>query len=161
MLRVLIVDDSLIVRRNMQKFLTNLNIKVVGEAKNGVEAVEKCCTLKPNLITMDITMPDMDGITALKLIKEFDKDVKIIMSTSHGQEKMVLDSIKVGAKGYMLKPITEDKLVTTISKIFPLHNFKVEVYDEIEEIDERFLAKDVFIEDMEIVETIEQKENIS
>lgn len=139
--RVLIVDDSLIVRRNMEKFLKKLSFDVVGDAKNGIEAIEMCTRLKPDLITMDITMPDMDGITAVKKIREFDKDVRIIMSTSHGQEKMVLDSIKAGARGYILKPITEEKLINTLKKIFPFHRFIDEVYYEqgsveaLEEID--------------------------
>lgn len=118
-LKVLIVDDSLIVRKNMNKLLIMLNQDVIGEAKDGQEAVSMCRTLKPDLITMDITMPDMDGITAVKKIREFDKDVKIIMSTSHGQEKMVLDSIKAGAKGYILKPLTKEKLICSLKKIFP------------------------------------------
>jgi len=107
----------------MQKFLTKLSFEVIGEAKNGLEAIEMCSKFSPDLITMDITMPDMDGITAVKRIREFDKNVKIIMSTSHGQEKMVLDSIKSGARGYMLKPITEEKLLNTLKKVFPLHRF--------------------------------------
>lgn len=141
MLNVLIVDDSLIVRRNMQKILEKINLKVVGDAKNGIEAVNMCASLKPDLITMDITMPDMDGITAVKLIREFDKDVRIIMSTSHGQEKMVLESIKAGARGYMLKPITEEKLLTTLQKAFPHHSFSGEIHDELELIDEASLSE--------------------
>ncbi len=123
MLKVLIVDDSLIVRRNMSKFLLNLGHEILSEAKDGLEAVEMCRKFKPDLITMDITMPDMDGITAVKKIREFDKNVRIIMSTSHGQEKMVLDSIKAGAKGYLLKPITGDKLSIAIAKAFPEMEF--------------------------------------
>lgn len=119
MLNVLIVDDSLIIRRNMSKIITSLGYKVMGEAKNGQEAVDMTKKLCPDLITMDITMPDMDGITAVKHIVEFNKDVRIIMSTSHGQEQMVLDSIKAGAKGYLLKPISEEKLALTINKVFP------------------------------------------
>lgn len=121
-LKVLIVDDSLIVRKNMNRLLTTLNQDVIGEAKDGQEAVSMCRSLKPDFITMDITMPDMDGIVAVKKIKEFDKEVKIIMSTSHGQEKMVLDSIKAGAKGYILKPLTKEKLLHSLQKIFPEFN---------------------------------------
>lgn len=121
-LKVLIVDDSLIVRKNMNRILSTLNQDVIGEAKDGQEAVSMCRSLKPDLITMDITMPDMDGIMAVKRIKEFDKEVKIIMSTSHGQEKMVLDSIKAGAKGYILKPLTKEKLLHSLQKIFPEFN---------------------------------------
>lgn len=119
MLKVLVVDDSLIARRNINKFLTNLGFSVVDEAKNGLEAVEKARKIKPDLITMDITMPDMDGIDAVKAIKEFDDNVKIIMATSHGQEQMVLASIKAGARGYILKPITQEKLSVALDKAFP------------------------------------------
>lgn len=129
--KVLIVDDSLIVRRNLQKFLQKLNFEVIGDAKNGIEAVEQTRRLKPELITMDITMPEMDGIEAVKKIREFNDEVKIIMSTSHGQEKMVLDSIKAGARGYMLKPITEDKLIVALKKAFPNHKFPTDISDEI------------------------------
>lgn len=144
MLKVLIVDDSLIIRRNMGKIINNLGYKVVGEAKNGQEAVDMTGSLTPDLITMDITMPDMDGITAVKKIKEFNKDVRIIMSTSHGQEQMVLDSIKAGAKGYLLKPISEEKLANVIKKVFPeleynLDSVSDDELEEIEIIDEKSL----------------------
>lgn len=119
MIKVLIVDDSLIARRNMEKFLKNLGCEVMDQARNGVEAVEKAARLKPDLITMDITMPDMDGIEAVKLIKQNDANAKIIMATSHGQEQMVLSSIKAGARGYMLKPVTQDKLQAVLEKTFP------------------------------------------
>lgn len=117
-LRVLVVDDSLIIRKNLTKFLTNLGHSVIGEAKTGVDAVSNCKLLEPDLITMDITMPEMDGITAVNEIRQFNHDVKIIMSTSHGQEQMVVDAIKAGARGYILKPITQDKLEESINKVF-------------------------------------------
>lgn len=141
MLKVLVVDDSLIARRNINKFLTNLGFSVVDEAKNGLEAVEKARKIKPDLITMDITMPGMDGIDAVKAIKEFDDNVKIIMATSHGQEQMVLASIKAGARGYILKPITQEKLLVALNKAFPELN----------------LGGDMAIED---IETIELSDNL-
>lgn len=118
MLNILVVDDSLIIRKNVKKYAANLGHAIVGEAKNGAQAVELCKELKPDLITMDITMPDMDGIEALKRIREFDQDVNIIMVTSHGQEDMVVSSLKSGAKGYLLKPVNEDKLAKAISNIY-------------------------------------------
>jgi len=102
MLKVLVIDDSLIIRKNITKYLSNLGHSVLDEGKSGAEAVTLCKTLKPDLITMDITMPDMDGIEAVKRIREFDKNVTIIMVTSHGQEEMVVSSLKSGAKGYIL-----------------------------------------------------------
>lgn len=118
MLRILVVDDSLIIRKNIKKYVTALGHNIVGEAQSGAQAVEKCRELFPDLITMDITMPDMDGIEAVKRIKEFNKTVNIIMVTSHGQEDMVVSSLKAGAKGYILKPINEEKLAKAIKNIY-------------------------------------------
>lgn len=119
MLKVLIVDDSLIIRKKITKLLEKLGHEVVFGAQNGTEAIEAFVEHKPDLITMDITMPDMDGITAVKHIIEKNYDAKIIMITSHGQEDMVIKSIQAGAVGYMLKPITEDKLIASIGEVFP------------------------------------------
>ena len=135
MLNILVVDDSLIIRRNIKKYITNLGHAVAGEAKNGVQAIEQCKKLKPDLITMDITMPDMDGISALKEIREFNKDVNIIMVTSHGQEDMVVSSLKSGAQGYLLKPINEEKLMQVISNIYS--EYKDDSDDEL--LDDDFL----------------------
>ena len=132
MLNILVVDDSLIIRRNIKKYITNLGHAVAGEAKNGVQAIEQCKKLKPDLITMDITMPDMDGITAVKKIKEIDKNANVIMVTSHGQEPMVMNALKAGAKGYILKPVSPEKLRESIGKIFPELENKItdELLDE-------------------------------
>ena len=118
MLNILVVDDSLIIRKNIKKYITNLGHSIAGEAKNGRQAIELCKELKPDLITMDITMPDMDGITAVTKIREFDSKVNIIMVTSHGQEEMVVSSLKSGAQGYLLKPINEEKLLQAIGNIY-------------------------------------------
>lgn len=119
MLNVVVVDDSLIMRRNISRMLTEFGHKIVAEAINGLEAIRCCENYTPDLITMDITMPDMDGITAVKEIRKINKYVKIIMITSHGQENMVKDAIRAGASGYLLKPIAEDKFFQTLDKIFP------------------------------------------
>ncbi|MGE4444591.1 MAG: response regulator [Candidatus Altimarinota bacterium] len=118
MLKALIVDDSLIIRKKISKIFENLGHKVLFDATNGQEAIEAYKKYKPDLITMDITMPDMDGITAVKYIINEDKDAKIIMVTSHGQEDMVIKSIQSGAVGYILKPITEEKLAKVIGEVF-------------------------------------------
>ena len=118
MLKILVVDDSLILRKNIKKYVATLGHNIVGEAKTGIEAVQMARHLKPDLITMDITMPDMDGISAVKKIREFNTDVNIIMVTSHGQEEMVVDSLKSGAKGYILKPVTEEKLAKSINTLY-------------------------------------------
>ena len=119
MLKVLVVDDSLIMRRNITKMVDSLGHKVIGEAKDGHEALVLYARLKPDLVTMDITMPEMDGITAVQELKKIDKHVKIIMVTSHGQEEMVINAIRSGAGGYLLKPLNLMKLRDTIRKVFP------------------------------------------
>jgi len=118
MLKVLIVDDSLIIRKKINKILVKLGHEVIYSAQNGQEAIDAYKEHKPDLVTMDITMPDMDGITAVKHIMESDVESKIIMVTSHGQEDMVIKSIQAGAVGYMLKPITEDKMAQAIGEVF-------------------------------------------
>lgn len=119
MLRIAVVDDSVIIRRNISKMLERMGHTIVGEAKDGKEAIT--CYLKnvPDLMTMDITMADMDGIEAVKEIKQTYNSAKIIMVTSHGQEEMVISAIKAGASGYVLKPITADNLAKAIRKIYP------------------------------------------
>jgi two-component system chemotaxis response regulator CheY len=118
MLKVLIVDDSLIIRKKISKIFENLGHEVVFDATNGQEAIDAYTKFKPDLVTMDITMPDMDGITALKHIIKEDIEAKIIMVTSHGQEDMVIKSIQAGAVGYILKPITEEKMAQVIGEVF-------------------------------------------
>lgn len=118
MLKVLIVDDSLIIRKKIAKILENLGHEVLADATNGQEAIEAYSKLKPDFVTMDITMPDMDGITAVKEIMKIDSDAKVIMVTSHGQEDMVIKSIQSGAVGYILKPITDEKLAQVIGEVF-------------------------------------------
>jgi two-component system chemotaxis response regulator CheY len=119
MLNILVVDDSLIMRRNISKIIESLGHRVVGEAKDGLESITLYSKLKPDLVTMDITMPEMDGITAVKELKKIDKNAKIIMVTSHGQEEMVIHAIRNGASGYLLKPINVVKLRDSIRKVFP------------------------------------------
>ena len=118
MLKILVVDDSLIIRKKLIKIAEKLGHEVIFGAKDGQEAISTYSSKKPDLVTMDITMPDMDGITAVKHIIKADSNAKIIMITSHGQEDMVIKSIQAGAVGYMLKPITEDKLAAAIGEVF-------------------------------------------
>ena len=123
MLRILVVDDSVIMRKALIKIFKSLGHQVVGEAGSGYEAIEKYKILVPDLTTMDISMPMEQGIhngvEALKKIKELDKFAKVAMVTSHGEEELVMNSIKLGAKSYMLKPITEEKVVELLTKLFP------------------------------------------
>jgi len=134
MLKILIVDDSLIIRKKVKKLVEKLDHEVAGDAKNGQEAIDNYNALKPDLVTMDITMPDMDGIEAVKHIISNDSDAKIIMVTSHGQEDMVIKSIKAGAVGYMLKPVTQDKLATAISEVY--EEYAVDEDDDLDILDD-------------------------
>jgi two-component system chemotaxis response regulator CheY len=113
-LQILVVDDSLITVKKLSSMLTTLGHRVVRTAGTGQEALVAYEAYKPDLVTMDITMPDMDGIEATRQIRAKFPDALIIMVTSHGQEKMVLDALKAGAKGYVLKPFREDKLKDVI-----------------------------------------------
>ena len=118
-LKILIADDSKTIRKIMRLQLEEMGHKVVAEAANGHEAIEMYFEHSPELITMDIQMPDMNGMEAVEKIKKVDKKVKIIMITAHGQKDLVMGSIKKGVNDYILKPITAEKLEASIKKIFP------------------------------------------
>lgn len=115
----MIVDDSLIIRKTLSTKLQSMGHNVVAQAKSGKEAIELYGEHMPDLVTMDITMPIMSGIEALQEIQKLYRNVNVIMVTSHGEEKLVMDAISSGAKGYVLKPITEEKLEQSIKKLFP------------------------------------------
>lgn len=106
-MNVLVVDDSHIMHRKIERMIKNLGGHVKAYATTGEEAIIQYKAIKPDLVTMDITMPDMDGIEATRKILAYDPEAIILMVTSHGQELMVLDAIQAGAKGYVLKPIEE------------------------------------------------------
>jgi len=116
-LKIMVVDDSLITIKKIEKILTDLGHQVIKSSHTGEEAIVDYQQCLPDLLTMDITMPDMDGITATQKIMAIDPDALIIMVTSHGQEQKVMDAIEAGAKGYVLKPIRAEKLVDTIDKV--------------------------------------------
>jgi len=117
-LKILIADDSKTIRKIMKLQLEDMGHKVIAEAENGNEAVELYFKHSPDLITMDMQMPDMNGLEAVKTIKKVDKKVKIIMITAHGQKDLVMGSIKQGVSDYVLKPITTEKLEASIKKTF-------------------------------------------
>ncbi|WP_087972897.1 response regulator [Oceanobacillus rekensis] len=114
--RILIVDDAAFMRMMIKDILTKNGFEVVGEAQDGVQAIEKYNDLKPDLVTMDITMPEMDGITALKEIKKDNPDAKIIMCSAMGQQAMVIDAIQAGAKDFIVKPFQGDRVIEAIQK---------------------------------------------
>ena len=113
---ILIVDDAAFMRMMIKDILTKNGYEVVGEAANGADAVEKYKELNPDLVTMDITMPEMDGITALKEIKEYDPNAIIIMCSAMGQQAMVIDAIQAGAKDFIVKPFQADRVFEAIQK---------------------------------------------
>jgi len=116
-LNALVVDDSIITTDKLVNMLTELGHNVLQVAGTGEEALTAYRQLQPDFVTMDITMPDMDGVQATRLIVEEFPHANIIMATSHGQEKMVLAAIDAGARGYILKPIRKEKLQESIAKV--------------------------------------------
>ena len=114
--KILIVDDAAFMRMMIKDILTKNGYEVVGEAADGAEAVEKYKELEPDLVTMDITMPEKDGIAALKEIKEINPDAKIIMCSAMGQQAMVIDAIQAGAKDFIVKPFQADRVLEAIKK---------------------------------------------
>lgn len=116
-LNILAVDDSPITLKKLAKMIENIGHQVIGTARTGADAISQYQSLQPDLVTMDITMPDMNGIDATKGIIANFPHALIIMVTSHGQEQMVIDAIEAGAKGYVLKPVNEEKLKNMIEKV--------------------------------------------
>ncbi|MCL6614824.1 MAG: response regulator [Firmicutes bacterium] len=115
--RVLVVDDAAFMRMMIKDILRKGGYQVVGEAEDGVKAIEKYRELKPDLVTMDITMPDMDGITAVKEIRAIDPNAVIIMCSAMGQQAMVIDAIQAGAKDFIVKPFQPDRVLEAIRKV--------------------------------------------
>lgn len=117
MAKILIVDDAAFMRMMIKDILEKNGFQVVGEANNGLKAVELYKKERPDVVTMDITMPDMDGIEAVKEIKAFDPAAKIIMCSAMGQQTMVMDAIKAGARDFIVKPFQPDRVLEAIRKI--------------------------------------------
>ncbi len=117
MSRVLIVDDAAFMRMMLRNMLTKFGFEVVGEAKNGIEAVQQYVDLKPDVVTMDITMPEMDGVIAVGEILKIDKLAKIIMCSAMAQKKMVVDAMVAGAKDFIVKPFQEEKVQEALVKV--------------------------------------------
>ena len=113
---ILICDDAAFMRMMLKDILVKEGYEVVGEAVNGADGVEKYNSLKPDLVTMDITMPEMDGIAALKAIKASDPAAKVIMCSAMGQQSMVVESIQAGARDFIVKPFQKDRVIEAIRK---------------------------------------------
>jgi two-component system, chemotaxis family, chemotaxis protein CheY len=117
MTRVLIVDDAAFMRMMLKDILTKNGLEVVGEAVNGQDAVEKYKELMPDVVTMDITMPEKDGITAVKEIKAAYPQANIIMCSAMGQQPMVLEAIQAGAKDFVVKPFNAERVMDSIKRV--------------------------------------------
>ena len=114
---ILVCDDAAFMRMMIKDILTKNGYNVAGEAENGAKAVEKYNELKPDLVLMDITMPEKDGIQALKDIKAADAGAKVIMCSAMGQQSMVIEAIQAGAKDFIVKPFQADRVIESIRKI--------------------------------------------
>ena len=115
--KVLIVDDAAFMRMLLKDIVTKAGFEVVGEAANGKEAVEKYKELKPDVVTMDITMPEMNGIEAVKEIKKIDPNANIIMVSAMGQQAMVIEAIQAGAKDFIVKPFQPARVIEALKKV--------------------------------------------
>jgi two-component system chemotaxis response regulator CheY len=116
MARVLVVDDAAFMRKMVSDALAKGGHEVIGHAANGVEAIAQFRELRPDLVTLDITMPEKDGLATLKDVMELDPGAKVIMCSALGQESKVLESIKLGAKDFVVKPFQADRVIDAVAK---------------------------------------------
>lgn len=114
--KIMLVDDAAFMRMMIKNMLNQGGYTEIIEAQNGVEAVDMYKAEKPDLVVMDITMPEMDGIEALRLIKEYNASSNVVMCSALGQEKLVLDALKLGAADFIVKPFKPDRIMETVSK---------------------------------------------
>lgn len=117
MATVLIVDDAAFMRLSIKMMLESNGFEVVGEAADGVEAIKQYVVCKPDIVTMDITMPNLTGIEALKAIRKQDPNAKVVMVSAMGQECLVKEAIISGAKTFIVKPFKEDHVIQTLKQI--------------------------------------------
>jgi len=117
MTKVLIVDDSEFMRVRLRKILEDNSFEVVGEAENGVIGIKKYLEYQPDIVTMDITMPEMSGIDALKAIRKLNPQAKVVMISALGQEFHVKEAVVYGAKTFIVKPFKEERVIEALNKI--------------------------------------------
>ena len=117
MAKIMLVDDAAFMRMMEKDVLVKSGYEDIYEASDGAQAVEKYDEIKPDLVIMDITMPNMDGLEALKTIKAKDPNAVIVMCSAMGQEAMVIDALKSGAKDFIVKPFKPDRLLKTVSTL--------------------------------------------
>ena len=114
--KVLVVDDAAFMRMMIKDIMTKNGYEVVGEAANGAEAVVKYKELQPDVVTMDITMPEVDGIQALRQIKSMDSNAKVLMCSAMGQQSMVIEAIQAGARDFIVKPFQAERVIEALQK---------------------------------------------
>ncbi|WXR61787.1 response regulator [Peptostreptococcaceae bacterium AGR-M142] len=114
---ILLVDDAAFMRMMIKDILSKNGYEILGEAENGAKAIEKYKEVSPDLVIMDITMPEVDGIQAVKEIKGMDPNAKIIMCSAMGQQSMVIEAIQSGAKDFIVKPFQADRILEAVKKI--------------------------------------------
>ncbi|AEH48451.1 response regulator [Parageobacillus thermoglucosidasius] len=117
MAKILIVDDAKFMRMTLSNIVKKANHEIVGEAENGKEAVELYRVLKPDIVIMDITMPVMNGLEALRAIKREDANAKIIMCSAMGQQRMVVEAIEAGAADFIVKPFEESRVMEAVNRL--------------------------------------------
>ena len=115
--KVLIVDDAAFMRIKLKDILEKNNYIVAGEAENGLQAIDKYKELNPDIVTMDITMPEMDGVEALKEIKAYDPNANVLMCSAMGQQSMVMDAIRAGALDFIVKPFDTERVIRALDKV--------------------------------------------
>ena len=115
--RILVVDDAEFMRMMIKDILSKNGYEIAGEAENGLKAIEKYKELMPDLVLMDITMPEMNGIDAVKNIKAIDSGAKIVMCSAMGQQAMVIESIQAGAKDFIVKPFQADRILEKVQAV--------------------------------------------
>jgi two-component system chemotaxis response regulator CheY len=116
--KLLIVDDSSIIRKAIQKYLQHFNLEIVGEAADGKQALELAREKLPEVVTLDITMPEMDGLTCLGELLKLNPDIRVIVISALSDQATALKALKMGAKGFLGKPFTEDKLKEAFDRLF-------------------------------------------
>ena len=117
MAKILIVDDSKMSRKMLRTIIEGIGHEIVGEASNGEEGLKLYKELKPEAVTMDITMPEMDGISSLKEIIQFDKEAKVVMITAAGQSSKLMDALKHGAKEFICKPYEPEQIINAMNEV--------------------------------------------
>ncbi|MCF6155616.1 MAG: response regulator [Candidatus Brocadia sp.] len=122
MKKILVVDDAKVIRMIIRQVLTRHGFEIAGEAGNGREALEKYKELRPDAVTMDIVMPEVDGIQGLKEIIAFDKQAKVVMISAIDQQDALMESIRHGAADYVVKPFEDDRMVASLRNIFGENN---------------------------------------